>query len=149
MGLLLVLKLLVRLMTVKKTFNSGQWTAARFHSFIKGGLRGVSGRWPPKHLIKKNAWVERGVYLCAGHGRNCHKVPVTIKVAGRRENNIFIDHIEPVIDPKIGFVSWDVLIERMFVEIGGLQLLCKDCHSRKTADERPIRKMYNEKSNKT
>ena len=124
-------------------YNSGQWTEARMHSFIKGGLRGISVRWPPKILVKKNAWVERGIYLCAGHQRAAHKVPVTIKKNSRRVNNISVDHIDPVINPINGFENWDMLIERMFCEVEGLQLLCKDCHSLKTAEERQERKKYN------
>ena len=129
-------------MLMTATHNSGQWTKARFHSFIKGGLRGVSGRWPPKHTVKKRAWVERGIYLCAGHNKPAHEVPLTAKkVPGHRVNNVFVDHIEPVVGPE-GFIDWDTLIERMFCEIDGLQLLCKDCHDKKTSEERQQRKEY-------
>lgn len=51
-----------------------------------------------------------------------------------------IDHIDPVVDPKKGFTSWDDLIERLFCEKEGLQLLCPECHEEKTADERQERK---------
>ena len=129
-------------MSKDKPHNSGQWTVARMHSFIKGGLRQISYRWPPKHQVKKEAWVKRGVYRCAGYKKRWHHVPLSIqqsKYNKKKSNNVFVDHIDPVIDPKKGFVSWDETISRMFCEKEGLQVLCKDCHKRKTKDERQKR----------
>lgn len=122
--------------------NNGEWTDARFHSFIKGGLRGISVRWPPKNRIKQKARVERGVYTCAGFKRSPHAVPASLPPAKgnkRRINNAVVDHIHPIIDPAVGFVSWDEVIKRMFVEEDGLQVLCHACHSKKTKEEKEIR----------
>lgn len=127
------------LMAKDKPHNSGQWTAARFSSFIKGGLRQISYRWPPKNEVKKEAWVERGVYRCKGYKKRTHKVKLSITVKGKKTNNVYVDHIDPVVDPKKGFVSWDEIIKRMFCEKEHLQILCKDCHTRKTADEQHSR----------
>jgi hypothetical protein len=46
------------------------------------------------------------------------------------------DHINPVIDPTVGFVSWDSVIERMFCETDGFQILCKTCHTVKSNAEK-------------
>ena len=129
-----------------KPYNSGKWTDASFRSFIKGGLRQMSYRWHHKHEVKKEAWVKRGVYRCKGWKRRWHHVPLTtlvdlkLKVPNKsikkRVNNVFIDHIEPVIDPKEGFVGWNEIIERMFCEAEALQVLCRECHTAKTKDER-------------
>jgi ribosomal protein L44E len=54
--------------------------------------------------------------------------------------NIAVDHLDPVVDPKQGFVSWDVFIERLYVEMDKLQVLCKECHTKKTLLERKERK---------
>jgi hypothetical protein len=124
---------------VDKPYNGGQWTAARFNSFIKGALRSAGQRWGPKHVVRKEAWRERGKYLCAGYGRRNHIVPCSLGSGSRRTNNVFVDHIEPVIDPAVGFTTWDEVIARMFVEKEGLQVLCKECHDRKTRDERAVR----------
>ena len=51
-----------------------------------------------------------------------------------------VDHIDPVVDPKVGFVDWTTYIERMFVEEDGLQILCKECHDKKTRFEKSISK---------
>jgi hypothetical protein len=122
-------------MSKDKPFNSGQWTQARYNAFIKGGLRQISHRWPPKYAVKKAAWRERGIYLCAGYKKRAHKVSLT----KNKKNNVFVDHINPVVDPHKGFESWDKLITALFCEVDGLQVLCKDCHSAKTADERKVR----------
>jgi len=53
-----------------------------------------------------------------------------------------VDHIEPVVDIKRGFVSWDEYIKRLLVEKKGLQVLCRDCHDKKTKEERGQRKEY-------
>ncbi len=123
-------------------YNSGKWTDARFRSFIRGGLRSISMRWPPKNEVKKNARIERGLYLCAGYKTRPHEVPTSLPpLPGnkRRINNSVVDHIQPVVDPSVGFVDWNTLIERLFCEEDGFQLLCNECHKHKTADERKVR----------
>jgi len=125
---------------IAKPHNSGTWTVARFNAFIKGGLRQLSNRWGPKVVALKNARVERGIYKCAGYKKRAHKVPVSIVHNGKRIKNVTVDHILPVIDPKKGFTSWDDTISRLFVEVDGLQVLCRECHTNKTADERIKRK---------
>lgn len=117
---------------VKKTRNNGQWSEARFRSFIKSALRKASMRWGPINTTKKAAWVERGKYLCA----ECKQV-VSLTRDGKK--NVFVDHREPIVLPEEGFVSWDRYIERMFCEAEGLQVLCKSCHDKKSNSERERR----------
>lgn len=114
-----------------------EWSQSKFNSFIKGALRSATLKWPPKHEVRKKARVGRGEYLC-NHCKN--KVPASIVVNGKRCNNIYVDHIDPIIDPEVGFVSWDNVIERMFVDEDKLQVLCKNCHDIKTKEERVIAK---------
>lgn len=54
------------------------------------------------------------------------------------ETTSVVDHSHPVIDPHVGFVSWDIYIARMFCEEEGFQILCKPCHDTKTKQERDI-----------
>jgi hypothetical protein len=129
-----------------KTRCSGAWTEARFRSFIKNQLRSASRKWAPINEVKKEANISRGVYLCA----ECKQhVPTTVLalVKGRRKrvNNIFVDHIEPVIPLETGFTTWDECIDRMFCETSNLQLLCGDCHSIKSVEERKISAEYRRK----
>jgi hypothetical protein len=120
----------------RKEYNSGKWTAARYTSFIKSILRNGSNKWPPKWVVRKRAWKQRGIYECAGYQRRAHEVPTSIVGKGKkRSNNIFVDHIHPVGGPgdKDG---WDGVISRLYCEVDGLQVLCKECHDLKTKEER-------------
>lgn len=123
----------------EKTRCSGTWTEAKFKSFIKNNLRSATRKWKPIQDCKKKANVKRGFYLCA----ECKEVvPITVPHEGKRMKNIFVDHIEPVVDEKEGFVDWDTVIERMFAEEGNLQVLCASCHSKKSNAEVAVRKEY-------
>lgn len=67
-------------------------------------------------------------------------VPASVGTRGNKKPNVFVDHIEPVVNPETGFVSWDEYIERLFVEEDGLQVLCKECHDKKTKEEKERRR---------
>lgn len=126
-------------MKAPKTRNANTWTEATFNSSIKSALRKMTMYWQPIKDCKNAARVERGKYLCAG----CKAiVPASIKVVQkggknkgkvRRKAAFAIDHIEPIVSVN-GFNGWDEYIERMFCE-DGFQLLCLDCHSKKTKAE--------------
>lgn len=115
-------------MSHEKPYCSGQWTLARFQSFIKSALRSASNRWQPKYAAKKAARVGRNQYKCA----------LCSKVAGNRDTHM--DHINPVVDPVRGFAGWDEYVQRLFVEVDGYRCLCSACHAEVTAQQRLIRK---------
>lgn len=123
-------------MKVKR--NSGKWTEARFNSFITSALRAASRRWGPRYEALKRAFTSRKTNRKTGrmakHYRcnKCFKEFTSIDVQ--------VDHIDPVVNPYIGFQSWDVYIERMFCEVSGYQVLCKDCHKVKSDREKLINK---------
>ncbi len=121
-----------------KTRAGGLWTEARFRSFIKGGLRQLTRRWAPISKCLSDARTRRGFYLCAG----CKtETPSTVKDDnGKRIKGVAVDHIIPIIDPAVGWVSWDDTIERMFCEPENLQVLCHDCHTKKSNEEKAIAK---------
>jgi 5-methylcytosine-specific restriction endonuclease McrA len=113
-----------------KTRNDGTWTEARYRGFITSALRSASRRWPPKYECLKAA--------CVGVQRN----PKTnrdakhylCKACGEvfPQKQVQVDHIDP-----IGHcVSWDLFIEKLFCESGNLQVVCKECHKKKTKEER-------------
>lgn len=101
-------------------------------------LRRGSTRWGPRQKVKGRARVKRGVYKCEGCG---NLGPATLppeEGKKRRRNNAVVDHIKPVVDPAVGFESWDVFISNLFCEEEYLQLLCWTCHHTKTQEERAI-----------
>ena len=119
-----------------KNRNNDTWTESRFKAFIKSALRNASMKWGPRNLALKKARKSRGFYLC----NSCKEVvPNSIKGEDKKRiKNVYVDHIHPVIDPQVGFISWDNVIERMFCESDGFQVLCKTCHDEKTKEERNI-----------
>lgn len=123
---------------LNKIRNDGQWTDARFRSFVTSALRAASRRWPPKYAALKAALIGRkknkktGMlaqhYKCA----MCSEQYVAVDVQ--------VDHINPVVDPAKGFINWDIYIDRIFCEVDKLQVLCRSCHKEKTAEEKLLRK---------
>jgi len=116
-----------------KTRCNGQWTESRYKSFITSLLRQGTRRWAPIAETEKDARSDRGMYKC----QICKEtVPVTVKDGRKRVRNIFVDHINPIVNPETGFTNWDDYIENMFCEKENLQLLCKKCHDEKSSRER-------------
>jgi 5-methylcytosine-specific restriction endonuclease McrA len=53
--------------------------------------------------------------------------------------DVEVNHKVPVV-PVTGFDSWDGVIERLFCEADGLEVVCKTCHKEITKQEREQRK---------
>lgn len=99
-------------------------------TFIKGLLRRGTFHWKARTEAMTNARVERGKYECA----ECHDL------FGPKE--VALDHTFPVVDPKVGFTTWDDYINRLFCEAEGFQVLCHPCHDAKTLIEDSMRMYY-------
>lgn len=119
--------------------NDGTWTQAKFNSFIKNNLRAATRKWGPIQNCVKKARRSRGLYECA----SCNDlVPASILCpeTRKRKKNIIADHIDPIVDPAVGFTTWDSVIERMFCDSSNLQALCGKCHKEKSQEEINIAK---------
>jgi len=114
--------------------NGGQWTLARFRSFIKSLLRAGTMRWGPKYTAIKLAFVKRAVNPRTGKLCKLHRCAMCRQLFP--QNAIKADHVLPVVDPKVGFVSWDEYINRMFCEVENFQALCGPCHDKKTKSDK-------------
>lgn len=116
------------------TRNNGRWSEAQFRSFVKNQLRSATRKWGPINECKKRANVSRGMYQCEGCGQ---VVPLTYydEEKRKRMKGVFVDHIVPVVDPAVGWTTWDEVVDRLFCEPNNLQLLCKECHSVKSKEE--------------
>ena len=125
-------------MADNKKRNGGEWTDARFRSFVTSALRAASRRWPPKFKALKEAFIGRKTNKKTG------KLAMHYKCAKCKKHfvatDVQVDHVLPVVDPKVGFVGWDSFIDRIFCEIENLQVLCKPCHKVKTEEEKAERK---------
>jgi hypothetical protein len=127
-----------------KTRCNNRWSEAQFKSFIKNNLRNATRKWAPISDCLKDARTRRGFYLCNGCKQ---EVPNTIRdEKGKRIKNVLVDHIEPIIDPAIGWTDWDDCINRMFCEADNLQVLCHECHKAKTDEEKAVAKQRRDKA---
>lgn len=120
----------------------------RFKNRIIGVLRKLTWSWEPYRLKKESAKVDSATYQCEKCGKYCYtgKSHTNFLQLQQKYDNIVmegidIDHIEPVIDPNVGFIDWNTYMDRLFCEEDGLQALCKDCHKIKTKEENNIRKI--------
>lgn len=104
---------------------------AHLKRFLISILRRATYRWPPRTEALKEARKERNCYLCA----MCKDY--------YKNNEVVLDHIKPVVDPKFGFTTWDDYVDRMFPEKDGFQVLCSSCHDIKTELEDEMRKHFN------
>lgn len=125
--------------------NGGEWSESKFQSFIKSALRSASQRWPPKYAVLKDAFV--GVEVNTKTGRKAKHYKCSYCGCHTPSSNCVVDHINPVV-PVTGFISWDNVIENLFCEKEGLQVLCKECHAVKTKEENALRKANTKNNNK-
>lgn len=127
--------------------NGGEWTEARFNSFVKSALRAASRKWPPKYKCLNAAFVGSKINRKTGrmakhYECNCCHNEFPLK-------DVQVDHIEAIIDPSVGFLTWDDVINRMFCEIENLQVLCIGCHKIKTtAEKQQAKERTNERNSK-
>lgn len=123
-----------KLPVINKPYNGGSWTEGRFNSFIKSTLRSGSQRWPPKYKALNAA--KQGKKINEASGRLAEHYKCAACQGSFPAKNIQVDHIYPVIDPNIGFTTWDDVIKRMFCEQEDFQILCRECHLEKTKSEK-------------
>jgi ribosomal protein L44E len=115
-----------------------EWTEARKKSFIISALRGAFRRYPNKYEVLKEAmW---GKKLNSKTGRQAIHYTCASCKHEYPAKEIQIDHIEAVVLPEEGFVSWDKFISRLFCSKDNLQALCVTCHKKKTKEETERRK---------
>jgi len=96
--------------------------------FVIRHLRRASYKWPERSKAKNKTRVARGFYKCNLCGLIVHY------------KQIQLDHIQPIIDPEKGWISFDNFVIRLLCVEGGLQVLCKPCHAKKTKQENQLRK---------
>lgn len=124
-------------MSSQKSRNGGEWTESRYTSFVKGGLRSASQRWPPKYKVLNEACI--GQQVNPKSGRLAKFFTCNICKESFPAKEVEVNHKIPVV-PLTGFDSWDALIERLFCEKEYLEVCCKPCHKRITKQENTERK---------
>lgn len=113
-----------------KTRNAGTMTEAGFWSFIRAALRQKSRWWKPITKVKMaSRRAYKGPLKRQKYEYQCNHCKKWFP-----EKNINVDHLKPAgslncAEDLPGFV------ERLFCEEQGLQLLCVQCHDKKSKEE--------------
>ena len=116
---------------VPKTRNAGTMTEAAFWSFIRSCLRQKSRFWKPiTHCKLKSRRAYTGPNIRQKFEYQCNDCKSWFP-----EKKINVDHIIPAgslnqPEDLPGFV------ERLFCEVDNLQVLCENCHDKKTKLEK-------------
>ena len=116
------------------TGKPDSWTDGRLQGFIVGVLRAGHKRWPFKYEVKNEAKTEKRVNPSTGRVAQFYTCASCEKEYTNKE--VEVDHISPVVDPKVGFVDWNTFIARLFSPKENYQLLCKACHKIKSNKEK-------------
>ena len=115
-----------------------EWSDARFKNWIISLLRRGTMRWPPRNECLANAKTKRK------RNKKTNRLAQHYRCNGCKKDfpmkEVCVDHIQPVVDVKLGFVSFDQWIERAFIPVKDWQVLCKKCHDKKSSEERTKRK---------
>lgn len=134
---------------------NGEWTTARFRSFVMSALRGA--RWAPKYDVIDRAFSHKG--LNPKTGRMCHLHRCESCQDLFAKGDMKADHHEPIIplshdwaaDPRnfLGY-DWNEVMRRLWIEKGvAWNVLCEACHHTKTQSERAERAALSKQSSGT
>lgn len=104
-------------------------------TWVKTKLRSCSLQWPARSEALKASRIDRGKYQCA----DCKE--------SFKRHQVQLDHIEPVVDIKLGWTNWDDFINRLFCAPEGFSVLCAACHDSKTQIEDEMRTYYKKLKN--
>lgn len=117
----------------------------QLYRWLKPQLRRLCRRWPPYYQVLNKARIVKYIPTKSGHGqlKRVFYACVECKQEFDRKG-VQIDHIHAVVDVTLGNGKPDFneLIARMFCDVDGLQILCTECHSKKSSYEREQRKQH-------
>lgn len=108
-----------------RPYNNGTMTEAMFFQSLRSALRRLTIYWKPKKAaldrVKKSVKGKRHKweYMCAKCGEY------------NQQKNVEVDHIIPAGTLR-SFDDLGGFAKRLFCEVDGFQVLCKDCHKKKT-----------------
>ncbi len=128
-----------------------------FRAWFISKLRAASRRYPP--IYEAQNAVKEYYTVMSKTGKPMKRVRFPCAICGGKFSNKEIrrDHIQPVVDVKVGFPltldgkdNWNVYINRMFGILSDgsinkrmIQIICVTCHNIKSKDEKKLRKEAN------
>lgn len=124
-----------------------EWSTSKYFSFLRSAIRGGAKRWPPKQEVLRDSKVSKPVLDSAGNkqyyksGKRVGQLKTRLecKCAKCKKyypvSNVEVDHLVPA-GSLTSYEDLIPFIDRMFVPKNKLQVLCKQCHQKKTNEER-------------
>lgn len=105
------------------------WSKARYRTFIRSAMRRAWVKWPPRYEALKLA--RRPAE--SDNKRLKWEFKCAICTHWFQQKDVSVDHIVPW--GNIDGLSIEEAWARLLVPVSGLQILCKECHDNKTAQE--------------
>jgi hypothetical protein len=96
-------------------------------------------RDPARAEALKQAEVKRS-------GKTFYRCAITKKLF--TIDQVKVDHIDPVVDPNVGWVDYNTYMSRLFCPVDQLQVISRKEHDKKTKREGKLRKQTNERNRK-
>ena len=118
---------------------------------IKNNLRSIYRHDKQRNIAKQRCKVDIATYECEECAKYMYegkpekrfleiteRHPDKVVVRGKPE----IDHVNPVVNVKKGFGTWDDYINSLWVGADELKCICRECHAEKSAEEMAERKKH-------
>lgn len=104
----------------------------------RGALRRVFSRSPVIREVMFKVRREVAKYNQDGSRSKKDSVQYKCNVCGTYTGStkVAVDHIIPVVSVSEGFIDFNTFIDRLFCDQSNLQVICDDCHDKKTYEER-------------
>lgn len=125
---------------VPRTRAGGEWTEARYWTFIRTTLRSGARRYPP--IVRQALGAARERYRPQpGESPTRRKWVYRCAICDQLKfrDQVEVDHIEPCGSCR-SYEEVGEFARRMFCEPDGLRILCKSCHQEVTDDQRRLRR---------
>ena len=119
---------------VARTRNAGTMTESSFWSMIRAALRQKSRWWKPIAKAKQEAR-----RACKKRGKQKWEYQCNYCKQWFPDKKINVDHITPAGTLRC-YADLPGFVERLFCEVDNLQVLCSNCHDKKTQDEKKASK---------
>jgi hypothetical protein len=114
-------------------------------SFVMSALR--RAQWPQRHQALKKAFIGYGINPATGRQCKLHQCEHCQRQFP--QSGVHADHINSVIPLQHNWADgnyflgydWNEVIQRLYIEADGYQILCHECHAKVGDDERAARKL--------
>ena len=107
------------------------WSSAQYWSFLRSGLRSKHQRYPPRYAVldaaKRPSESDNKRLKWEFQCNECK--------LWHQQKNVSVDHIIPCGSLK-SYEDLPGFVQRLFVGVAGLQVLCKKCHDAKTLKDK-------------